>query len=296
MEVRWSPIAGAWDLSDSKAELLSAATPAYLAGGASSWTSYHFSVLAKKTGGDEGFLVLLRLHSPRQWVGWNVGGWGNTKSALVADRFGTAPPIPTTVTADTVESGRVYRLDIIVEGPRVRCFLDGVPRVDYTLPENDPHTAGQIGLAAWSTTVAYSGWFVTSLTGVPTSEVLALPGMPEIGEVPRVKFSDAMLGSSWIETEGPQQEWNGVWERTPGTRKFEARWTHPKGWAVQGHLEITSLADRSVVLQRTDTSGQASCSYRGTLQEDGVTIKGDYHCIGADRREWRSEWRATIVK
>jgi len=296
MEVRWYPIAGAWNLTSSQAELESAATPAYLAGGASGWSSCHFSVLARKTGGEEGFLVLLRLRSPSQWIGWNVGGWGNTQSALVQDAFGSAQPIPTTVTTDRVETGRVYRLDVIVEGTRLRCFLDGAPKVDYTLAENDPHTSGQIGLAAWSTTVVYSNWFVTSLTGVAASAPAAVAIPPEPADVSQVKFSDAMLGSRWIETEGAGQEWHGVWTRTPGTRQFEARWTHPKGWVVQANIEITSMAGRAVVLQRIDTTDPTSCSYRGTLQNDGVTIKGEFQCIGADRREWRGEWRATIMK
>ena len=37
---------------------------------------------ARKTGGDEGFLILFQANgtSDKHW--WNIGGWGNTQSGL----------------------------------------------------------------------------------------------------------------------------------------------------------------------------------------------------------------------
>ncbi|MES2459996.1 MAG: alpha-L-arabinofuranosidase C-terminal domain-containing protein [Armatimonadota bacterium] len=87
------------------------------------WTDYTFTVKARKTGGAEGFLIPFHVEANGDLVWWNIGGWGNTRSALqkiTADEsseFGNSDV--------TVETGRWYDIKIEVEGPVIRCYLDG---------------------------------------------------------------------------------------------------------------------------------------------------------------------------
>jgi len=95
-------------------------------------TNYTFTVEAKKTAGEEGFLIPFAVQSADDNYFWNIGGWGNTVSCLqkVSDG-GKTGQILKTVSDYTVETGRVYQLKVVVSGTKVQCYIDGQLLIDY---------------------------------------------------------------------------------------------------------------------------------------------------------------------
>jgi alpha-L-arabinofuranosidase len=136
----WAPVTGrgqggrgAWAVQDGAyRQSANAVAFSYLDGpGAENAT---ITVRARKIAGAEGFLVLGGDIDGRR-VQWNVGGWGNTQSALQA-----GDTIVGRAVRGQIETGRWYELRLEVRGRTVRGYLDGqllneatYPRVDTVL-------------------------------------------------------------------------------------------------------------------------------------------------------------------
>jgi alpha-L-arabinofuranosidase len=88
------------------------------------WTDYTLSLKARKLGGAEGFLILFRVQDDSNWIWWNLGGWGNVRHALERCDEGNKSILGQPVTG-RIEAGRWYEIRIDVQGPKIRCFLDG---------------------------------------------------------------------------------------------------------------------------------------------------------------------------
>ena len=88
-----------------------------------SWTDYTLTLKARKLGGAEGFLILVRVKDDNNWVWWNIGGWGNVRHALERCDDGSKSPLGQSVSGQ-VETGRWYDVRVEVQGDRIRCFLD----------------------------------------------------------------------------------------------------------------------------------------------------------------------------
>lgn len=88
------------------------------------WSDYTYHVQARKLSGREGFLISFHIAGDEDRIWWNVGGWGNTRTALerfsdgASHQIGPASPV-------TVEAGRWYDIAIEVYGHHIRCYLDG---------------------------------------------------------------------------------------------------------------------------------------------------------------------------
>ena len=99
--------------------------------GDSSWTNYTFTVDATKTGGDEAFFIPFLVQDQNNAYFWNIGGWGNTLSCLQKMENGAKTgQIEGTVREFTAETGKTYQLKIVVDGTRVKCYIDGELYVD----------------------------------------------------------------------------------------------------------------------------------------------------------------------
>ena len=46
------------------------------------WTDFTYTLKARKLSGAEGFLILFHAKDDNNWIWWNVGGWGNTRTAI----------------------------------------------------------------------------------------------------------------------------------------------------------------------------------------------------------------------
>ncbi len=99
-------------------------------------SDYTLTFNARKTGGAEGFIIPFAVGDKENFWHWNIGGWGNTSSCLqycvgnvkTVEIEGTVKPF-------AVETGKDYEIKIVVEGYRVKCYIDGELMIDYdTLP------------------------------------------------------------------------------------------------------------------------------------------------------------------
>ena len=88
------------------------------------WTNYTLSLKARKTGGNEGFLILYHAVDGENYTWWNVGGWGNTRTALEAKHEGEGTPLGRSSNF-RVKTNQWYDLKLEVSGHHVKCFVDG---------------------------------------------------------------------------------------------------------------------------------------------------------------------------
>lgn len=118
-------------------------TAAYF--GDADWTNYTYTLEATKTGGDEGFLIPFAVQNSKNNFFWNIGGWGNTVSALqqVSDG-GKSGQLSGTVKDCYIETGTTYKLKIVVTDTNVKCYIDDELYVDYDLPETSNAESYQV--------------------------------------------------------------------------------------------------------------------------------------------------------
>jgi alpha-L-arabinofuranosidase len=121
----WTFGTGQWAASDGVLRQTSAATNSRAIAGDAQWTDYTYHVQAKKLSGQEGFLIAFHYLDDNNLTWWNIGGWGNTRTALEQVHNGSntqlGPDVPV-----TVEANRWYDIAIAVHGRHIRCYLDGV--------------------------------------------------------------------------------------------------------------------------------------------------------------------------
>lgn len=83
-----------------------------------------FEVRARKTGGNEGFLVVFGANGEGRRCWWNVGGWRNTRHAV--EKHASRNSVERLAESKgTVEAGRWYDLRVEIAPGSIRCFLDG---------------------------------------------------------------------------------------------------------------------------------------------------------------------------
>jgi len=119
----WTLGAGQWQVQDGVLRQTSDATDCRADAGDANWADYTYSLKARKLSGREGFLISFHEQDGGNRVWWNLGGWGNSHSALQTFRNGIPQEIGASPTM--IETGRWYDIKIEVQGRRIRCFLDG---------------------------------------------------------------------------------------------------------------------------------------------------------------------------
>ena len=98
------------------------------------WTNYTYTVEATKLEGEEGFIIPFAVGDTENNYFWNLGGWGNTVSCIQQVENGIKTgQIIGTVKPFTAETGRTYELKVVVNGTRVKCFVDGELYVDFDM-------------------------------------------------------------------------------------------------------------------------------------------------------------------
>ena len=94
--------------------------------------NYTYTIDAKKTDGEEGFLIPFAVQDKDNCYFWNLGGWGNTISCLQKVENGAKTgQILKTVSDFTVETGKTYHLKVVVNDTAVKCYADGELLIDY---------------------------------------------------------------------------------------------------------------------------------------------------------------------
>ncbi|MEV0603050.1 alpha-L-arabinofuranosidase C-terminal domain-containing protein [Streptomyces sp. NPDC050315] len=115
----WQVEDGAYVQSDAAAEntLVTAGDPG--------WQNYDLQVKATKKSGKEGFMVAFGVKDTGNHYWWNLGGWGNTRSAVEKTVDGAKQTMAGTEDGTKIETGRTYDLQVKVRGRQVSLYLDG---------------------------------------------------------------------------------------------------------------------------------------------------------------------------
>ena len=153
----WHPTSGSWAVRGDSLVQESHAADCRAFGPPAKWTDYVLEVSARKLGGAEGFLVLFRVQDPQHFYWWNIGGWGNSRHAVETRPRRVFPAV-----RGWIETGRWYRIRIVVQGDRIRCYLDGKLVHDF---RDKTYPLGGVGLGSWRTSVEYRNLVVRSLDG-----------------------------------------------------------------------------------------------------------------------------------
>ncbi len=91
-----------------------------------------FEFDATKTEGAEGFLIAFNYGSDKDFIWWNIGGWGNTRHAVELSRGGTKTQYGSA--NGSIETGHTYRGRIVVAAGRMQCYLDDQLIHDIDIP------------------------------------------------------------------------------------------------------------------------------------------------------------------
>jgi alpha-N-arabinofuranosidase len=161
----WLPPGGIWRKRNGEVEQSALEENVRLTFGDSSWTDYDYTLEAQKTGGNEGFLILFRVKSEKEFYWLNLGGWGNTQHGL---ERGTAAEqrwhLIDTPQPGKIETGRWYRIRVRCEGRHYEAWLDDLQVLDFT-DDAKAILRGKVGVGTWATQVKFRHIRVTSLEG-----------------------------------------------------------------------------------------------------------------------------------
>ena len=169
---------GDWKSADGVVTQSSMDTPALLIFGDKNWKDYTVELEGQKTEGDEGFLISVRLKDELNQIWFNVGGWGNTRTAFEGQTNGEKTDFGEQQTYGSfaeVQTGKWHKLKVTVQGDKIEGFLDGKSACKATTT-GVPAT-GRIALGTWSTSAKFRGIKVTA----PDGKVL-WEGTPRVGK------------------------------------------------------------------------------------------------------------------
>lgn len=141
-------------------------------------SDYTLTLKAKKTGGQEGFLIGFGSRDDRNYYWWNLGGWGNTQHGIEKTSNGSKTTIGATEVGN-IELNRWYEIKIIVSDSSIKCFLDGA--LIHNIVD-----AGATGLAASCVKDTATGDVILKLvnvTGDATQGQINLHGIGQISPV-----------------------------------------------------------------------------------------------------------------
>jgi alpha-L-arabinofuranosidase len=96
---------------------------------------YTYSLKAKKTGGNEGFLIVFGYKDSNNYYWWNLGGWGNSKHGI-EQCIGGGKILVTSATGN-IKSNKWYDIRIEVSPEQILCYLDNV-LIHKLEPSNAP--------------------------------------------------------------------------------------------------------------------------------------------------------------
>jgi DNA-directed RNA polymerase subunit RPC12/RpoP len=108
--------------------------------GDTAWSDYTLTLQARKLGGREGFHVMFNVVDDQNWTWWIIGGWNNTCHAVENGVSGVKSILDNKIPGK-IDTGRWYDIRIELNGPHIRCYLDGAMVHDITYPTLTPSQA-----------------------------------------------------------------------------------------------------------------------------------------------------------
>ncbi len=106
--------------------------------GEKDWSNYTYTLTAKKTGGDEGFLIPIAVQDEDNSIFWNIGGWGNTVSCLqIVSNGSKSDQVEGTVRDISLQSNVEYQLKVVVEDTKITCYMGMTKVIEYEYQGTD---------------------------------------------------------------------------------------------------------------------------------------------------------------
>ena len=181
---------GSWEISGGKLVQPSVDYPGNTISGRSvmfgddKWTNYTYTFEATKLEGAEGFFIPFLIEDENNMFLWNIGGWGNTRSALQRVRDGVkTDALLGTVNDFRVEDGVSYKIKIEVNGCNIKGYIDGELQFDYTVDPGTNAEAYQVVSTDKSGDVIIK---LVNVTGSNRTFAIDLAGMSSIGSTAKV--------------------------------------------------------------------------------------------------------------
>ena len=94
---------------------------------------FTYTLRARKTGGNEGFLIPFAFADDKNFYWFNIGGWGNSQHAVEMSVNGSRSPLITE--AGSIEKNQWYTIKIEVDRNSAKCYLDDKLLFDIPAPE-----------------------------------------------------------------------------------------------------------------------------------------------------------------
>jgi alpha-L-arabinofuranosidase len=179
----WKCRNGLWEVKDGALAQTKEAEDCRAVVGDRAWTDYTYSVKARKTAGGEGFLIMFRVEDDGNWIWWNVGGWGNSRSALERSSNGSKGPLGEGAPLK-VETGRWYTMRIEARGRNIKCYCD-----DKLITEATDETKPMVPLYACASREQASGDVIVKVVNVSASAqnlTVDLQGTKDVASAARI--------------------------------------------------------------------------------------------------------------
>lgn len=113
--------------------------------GDTQWENYTYTLQATKLDGEEGFIIPFAVQDKDNNYFWNIGGWGNTVSAIQRIKNGVKDgQLAGTAKPFTAEIGKTYELKVEISGRNVKCYIDGELYVDFETGSDSEAEAYQV--------------------------------------------------------------------------------------------------------------------------------------------------------
>lgn len=90
-----------------------------------------YKVRARKTAGNEGFLIIFNYQDDNNYCWWNLGGWNNTSHGVEQCVGGSKTTLASA--SGRIETNRWYDIEIRLSGNQVTCLLDNQVVHQFTL-------------------------------------------------------------------------------------------------------------------------------------------------------------------
>jgi alpha-L-arabinofuranosidase len=119
----WQAGMGMWKAEGGTLSQKSSFPDCRLVHNAPEWSGYSLELKARKLSGAEGILVMFGVRG-QDYYWWNLGGWGNSASAVERGTGSSRSPIGGSLPM-SIETGRWYDLRVELDAEKIRCFLDG---------------------------------------------------------------------------------------------------------------------------------------------------------------------------
>jgi len=143
----WRITGGSWDSAGGVLSQNLRTINCKITAGFPEWQDYTYSLKARRVDGTEGFLVIFAEEKENTLYWWNIGGWGNTRSAVEKLTNGGKREIPGSAVPLKIETNRWYSIKIELHGNTVHLSMDGTlvttmegATAHSTMPDAGPPT------------------------------------------------------------------------------------------------------------------------------------------------------------